>query len=123
MLQTQKYSPEFVEKVITEIEKSTSELYQLLTSEGEYSDKIEKVQEILDKRDAFFKEFEKLPSISSLELYFRNNHNKWLNRIKKILEQEKINLDIIEKSMKLQSEKVKDLNKQKRLMIYMKGEL
>ncbi|MEJ5286937.1 MAG: hypothetical protein CH6_1361 [Candidatus Kapaibacterium sp.] len=123
MLQTQKYSPEFVEKVITEIEKSTSELYQLLTSEGEYSDKIEKVQEILDKRDPFFKEFEKLPSISSLELYFRNNHNKWLNRIKKILEQEKINLDIIEKSMKLQSEKVKDLNKQKRLMIYMKGEL
>lgn len=119
----QKYSPDFVEKIISEIERSTKELFDLLSAEGEYASKVDKVLEILNKRDEFFKEFLNLPKETSLDIYFRNNHNKWLNRIKKILEQEKINLDIIEKNMKLQSEKVKDINKQKKLLVYMKGEL
>lgn len=123
MSQTRKFSPEFVEKIISEIEKSTKDLYEVLNSDGEYSSKIDKVLEIINKRDEFFKEFENLSQASSLEIYFRNNHNKWLNRIKKIVEQEKINLDLIEKNMKLQFEKVKDINKQKKLLVYMKGEL
>jgi len=39
------------------------------------------------------------------------------------MDQEKINLEIIEKNMKLHSDKVKDLNKQKKLLLYKKREL
>lgn len=123
MLPTQKYSPEFVEKIITEIENSSSELYNILISESDYSLKLNKILEVLDKRELYFKEFEKLQQIENLGLYFRNNHNKWLDRIKKISEKEKINLEMIEKNMKLQSEKVKDINKQKQLLLYIKREV
>ncbi|MGB9770991.1 MAG: hypothetical protein ACPLX7_03315 [Candidatus Kapaibacteriota bacterium] len=123
MSQTPKYSPEYVETIISELEKRTTELYNLLASEEEYSTKVEKVIEILKTRENYIKEFEDVSKQETLELFFRNNHNKWLNRIKKILELDKKNLDIIEKNMNLQSEKVKDINKQKKLLVYMKGQL
>lgn len=123
MSQTPKFSPEKVEQIISAIEKSTYELEDLLTKEINYEEKINKVIELLDKRDKFFKEFEQIPNDDNLEIYFRNNHNKWLNRIKKIMEIEKINLEILEKNMKLQSEKVKDINKQKKLLLYKKREI
>jgi len=123
MSQTPKFSPEKVEQIISVIEKSTYELQDLLTTEINYEEKIYKVIELLDKRDKFFKEFEQIPNDDNLEIYFRNNHNKWLNRIKKIMEIEKINLEILEKNMKLQSEKVKDINKQKKLLLYKKREI
>jgi hypothetical protein len=123
MSQTPKFSPEKVEQIISVIEKSTYELEDLLTTEMNYEEKINKVIELLDKRDKFFKEFEQIPNDDNLEIYFRNNHNKWLNRIKKITEIEKINLEILEKNMKLQSEKVKDINKQKKLLLYKKREI
>ncbi|MCX7908915.1 MAG: hypothetical protein N2560_05295 [Ignavibacteria bacterium] len=123
MSQTQKYKPEVVEKIISSIEKYSMELNELLASDGDYSQKVEKALEILTAREVYFKEFENIPKEISLDLYFRNNHNKWLTRINKILELEKINLDIIEKNMKLQSEKLKDINKQKKLLLYMKREV
>lgn len=123
MLQTQKFSPEQVEKVISEIEKSTSSISDLLNNSEDYENKIDKIIQILDQREPYFSIFTEIAKDSNLDIYFRNNHNRWLNRIKKIMEQEKINLDIIEKNMKLHSEKVKDLNKQKKLLLYKKREL
>jgi len=123
MLQTQKFSPEQVEKVISEIEKSTSSISDLLNNSEDYENKIDKIIQILDQREPYFSIFTEIAKDSNLDIYFRNNHNRWLNRIKKIMEQEKINLDIIEKNMKLHSEKVKDLNKQKKLLLYKKREI
>lgn len=123
MLQTLQYNPETVEILISKIENSSKEVNDLLSSCDDFSLIINKLLDILNKRDIYFEEFQNLLNEENLGVYFRNNHNKWLNRIKKIMELEKINLDIIEKNMILQSDKVKDLNKQKQLLLYLKRQV
>jgi hypothetical protein len=123
MLQTQKFSPEQVEKVISEIEKSTISISDLLNNSEDFEKKIDKIIQILNTREPLFSLFSEITKDETLDVHFRNNHNRWLNRIKKIMDQEKINLEIIEKNMKLHSDKVKDLNKQKKLLLYKKREL
>ena len=123
MLQTQKFSPEQVEKVISEIEKSIISITDLLNNSEDFEKKIDKIIQILNSREPLFSLFSEITKDETLDVHFRNNHNRWLNRIKKIMDQEKINLEIIEKNMKLHSDKVKDLNKQKKLLLYKKREL
>jgi len=123
MLQTQKFSPEQVEKVISEIEKSTISITDLLNNSEDFEKKIDKIIQILNAREPLFSLFSEITKDETLDVHFRSNHNRWLNRIKKIMDQEKINLEIIEKNMKLHSDKVKDLNKQKKLLLYKKREL
>ncbi len=123
MLLTLQYNPEAVEILISKIENSSKELNDLLSSCDDFSSIINKLLDILNNRDIYFEEFQNLLNEENLGVYFRNNHNKWLSRIKKIMELEKINLDIIEKNMILQSDKVKDLNRQKQLLLYLKRQV
>ncbi len=120
MSPTQKYSPEFIEKIISQIEISARKINELLISGEEYTSIVDKLIEILNQRDDYFKEFDNFRNENSISSYFNNNYNNWTNRIKNILDLEKKNLDKIESFMKLQSDKVKNLNKQKQLLLYMK---
>lgn len=119
----QKFSPEQVEKVIVEIEKSSQLLYELVSKNQDNESNMDKIIELLDQREPLFQIFSLIVNDESLEIYFRNNYNRWLNRVKKILELEKFNLEIIEKNMKLHFDKVKDINKQKQLLLYKKREI
>lgn len=123
MSPTQKFSPEQVEKVIVEIEKSSQLLYELVSNNEYYESNLDKITELLEQREPFFQIFSSIVNDESLDIYFRNNHNRWINRVKKILELEKINLEIIENYMKLHFDKVKDINKQKKLLLYKKREI
>lgn len=120
MLQTQKFNPEAVENLIGKIEKSIEAISSILDEGNSFSDKNAKLQKLLDEREKLLDMFSQLPLEKHLIFYFRNNHNKWLDRINIALEKDKKNLDIIEKNLKLLVEKIKDFNKQKSLMIYMK---
>lgn len=123
MSPTQKFSPEQVETVIVEIEKSSQLLYELVSNKEDYESNLDKIIELLERREPFFQIFSLIVNDESLDIYFRNNHNRWINRVKKILELEKINLEIIENYMKLHFDKVKDINKQKKLLLYKKREI
>ncbi len=123
MSPTQKFSPEQVEKVIVEIEKSSQLLYEIVSYNEDYERNLDKIIELLERREPFFQIFSLIVNDESLDVYFRNNHNRWINRVKKILELEKINLEIIENHMKLHFDKVKDINNQKKLLLYKKREL
>lgn len=120
MLQMQKFSPDSVEKLLGKIEKSIEAIASALTEESSFSEKNDKLQKLLNEREKLLDSFGQLPLEKHLVFYFRNNHNRWLDRIKIILEKDKKNLDIIEKNLKLLVQKIKDFNKQKSLMIYMK---
>jgi uncharacterized coiled-coil protein SlyX len=109
-----------VENLLGEIEDSIEAISLVLGEEGSFSEKNDKLRKLLDEREKLLDKFGRLPLESDLTFYFRNNHNKWLDRINVILERDKKNLDIIEKNLKLLIEKIKDFNKQKSLMIYMK---
>lgn len=116
----QRYSPEYIETIISQIENSSRKIHNLLFSEEDYISIIDKLIDILNQREKYFKEFETLQKEQSIGNYFNNNFNNWIDRIKNILEMEKKNLDKIESFMKLQSDKAKNLNKQKQLLLYMK---
>ncbi len=120
MLQTQKFSPETVENLLGKIEKSVEAITSILDEGSSFSEKNDRLQKLLDEREKLLDIFARLPLEKDLTFYFRNNHNKWLDRINIALEKDKKNLDIIEKNLKLLVEKIKDFNKQKSLMIYMK---
>lgn len=120
MLQTQKFSPETVENLLRKIEKSIEAISSILNEGNLFPEKNDKLQRLLDEREKLLDMFGQLPLENHLTFYFRNNHNKWLDRINTALEKDKKNLDIIEKNLKLLVEKIKDFNKQKSLMIYMK---
>lgn len=120
MLQTQRFSPESVENLLGKIEKSVEAMATTLAEDSLSPDKNDKLQKLLDEREKLLDKFSQLPLEKHLTFYFRNNHNKWLDRINVILEKDKKNLDTIEKNLKLLVEKIKDFNKQKSLMIYLK---
>ncbi|MFN3306724.1 MAG: hypothetical protein ACK42Z_06020 [Candidatus Kapaibacteriota bacterium] len=120
MSPTQKYSPEFIEEIISQIEVSAQKINELLSTEEEYTSIVDKLIEILNQRERYFKEFETFQNENSISFYFVNNYNNWRNRIKCIMDIEKKNLDKIENFVKLQSDRVKNLNKQKQLLLYMK---
>ncbi|MCX7879310.1 MAG: hypothetical protein N2517_01460 [Ignavibacteria bacterium] len=123
MLQTQRFDSKSVESLLKMIEASTLQISELLVEKDKISQRADKIIEVLNERDKLFEKFTEMSKDDNVQLYFRNNTNHFSDRLRKILVKEKENLDIIEENFKLQTEKIKDINKQKKLLLYIQREV
>jgi len=112
-----------VEEMLNKIERNTDKIAEILAFHGRLnSEQIKELSNLYDKRQEMLDELKKWYKTEEALIYFKKDKDKFDKRITSITEKDKKQLDNIEKRAKDLKSKLKEMNKQKSVLIYSEGE-
>jgi len=112
-----------IEEMLDKIERNTDKIAEILAFHGRLDmEQIKELSILYDSRQKMLDELEKWYKTKEAVEYFKKNKNSFDKRITSITEKDKKQLDIIEKRAKDLKSKLKEMNKQKSVLIYSEGE-
>lgn len=118
----QKFNEKLIEEIVSNLEKLTNSISDLLSSDDNFSFKRDRLNELLDERSKLINLFAQFPSEENIKKLISENFNNWAIRIQNIITKDKANLEMIESSLINLGEEIKNFNRQKSLLIYSKGQ-
>ena len=117
----QKFSKEYIVKLCNEIKSLTNEIGVFLTLDNSNGyNAVEEIVGVYKKREQIIFELNNIIDSEFGKNYISDNQEHWRNLIQPIVEQDKLQLQELEKRVKNINTKLRNLIKQKSLLIYTK---
>ena len=113
-----------IKDIVVDIERITKEINQLLNEGNEFDNSlIDVISELYDMREIYLLNLQNWYNSPEGMSVLSNNRDKWQKIISTVIEIDNQNLEIIQSQVFEKSNKLKNLTKQKSLLIYSQGNL
>ncbi len=122
MSQTQEFNRNIIEKVFSQLENINFRISTILDKDTSIGGEQETLTKLLIEKEQVLNYYVQILESPQMRTLFNSNPDFWRNRINQILSVDESNLDKMKTKFDALTEKMKNFNKQKSLMIYLKGE-